>query len=184
MHQTVKIIFRLCFAAVIFIVTLSLVLTCFIKVRDIMNAEQHYQQATPLSLKSDPHTQYVLLSNNQKPDNTIFILIAGNGYIAKISCDHYPALCTDDYNQSHTRQIQTIDLIKAGNFFYIKNIQYRESRSGQVSHFNYSPQELQQFYKNDIYHLKFIVVVVALFALAALFVSLKILRNFRQFLNK
>lgn len=183
MHQTVKIIFRLCFAAVIFMVTLSLFLTCFAKFQEILKAEQHYQQATHLPLKSSPDQQYVLVSNNQKPDQAIFILIAGNGYIAKVQCEHYSALCSDNYNQSHTRQIQHIDLIKIGNLFYIEKLQFNDSRTGQITSLDYSKQEVQQFYQNDINNLKYIVFTIALFALAALFVSVKILKNFRRFLN-
>ncbi|ENU16111.1 hypothetical protein F995_01578 [Acinetobacter sp. CIP A162] len=122
MHQTVKTIFRLCFASVIFLITLSLCFTCFAKIQEILQAEQHYQQATSIPLQSSTGEQYVLVSNNQRPDNAIFILIAGNGYVAKINCEHYSALCSDEDNQSHTRQIQTVDLIKAGNLFYIEKI--------------------------------------------------------------
>ena len=106
MHQTVKTIFRLCFASVIFLITLSLCFTCFAKIQEILQAEQHYQQATSIPLKSTAGEQYVLVSNNQRPDNAIFILIAGNGYVAKINCEHYSALCSDEDNQSHTRQIR------------------------------------------------------------------------------
>ncbi|MGE8538823.1 MAG: hypothetical protein ACN6NI_06035 [Acinetobacter sp.] len=184
MHQTVKTIFRLCFAGVIFLITLSLCFTCFAKMQEILQAKQHYQQATNIPLKSTAGEQYVLLSNNQRPDNAIFILIAGNGYVAKINCEHYSALCSDDDNQSHTRQIQTVDLIKAGNLFYIEKIQFRDSRTGKATALEYSKDDIQQFYQNDISNLKYIVFAIALFALAALFVSFKILKNFRRFLQK
>src|SRR5690606_42148600 len=72
MHQTVKTIFRLCFASVIFLITLSLCFTCFAKIQEILQAEQHYQQATSIPLKSTAGEQYVLVSNNQRPDNAIF----------------------------------------------------------------------------------------------------------------
>ncbi len=184
MHQTVKTIFRLCFASVIFLITLSLCFTCFAKIQEILQAEQHYQQATSIPLKSTAGEQYVLVSNNQRPDNAIFILIAGNGYMAKINCEHYSALCSDEDNQSHTRQIQTVDLIKAGNLFYIEKIQFRDSRTGKATALEYNKQEIQQFYQNDMSNLKYTVFAIALFALAALFVSIKILRNFRRFLHK
>lgn len=184
MHQTVKTIFRLCFASVIFLVTLSLCFTSFAKIQEILQAEQHYQQATSIPLKSTASEQYVLVSNNQRPDNAIFILIAGNGYVAKINCEHYSTLCSDDYNQSHTRQIQNIDLIKAGNLFYIEKIQFRDSRASKETTLKYSKQDIQQFYQNDISNLKYTVFAITLFALAALFVSIKILRNFRRFLYK
>ena len=93
MHQTVKTIFRLCLAAVIFSITLSLMFTCVAKIQEILKADQYYQQAVSIPLKSNTKAQYVLVSNNQRPDNALFILIAGNGYVAKISCEHYAALC-------------------------------------------------------------------------------------------
>ena len=184
MHQTVKTIFRLCLAAVIFLVTLSLMFTCVAKIQEILKADQYYQQAASIPLKSSAKAQYVLVSNNQRPDNALFILIAGNGYVAKISCEHYAALCTDDYNQSHTRQIQNVNLVKVRNYFYIENIQFQDSRTGQITKVSYSKNELKQFYNNDISNLKYILFAISLFTLAALFVSIKILKNFRRFLEK
>ena len=184
MHQTVKTIFRFCFASVIFLITLSLCFTCFAKIQEILHTEQHYQQATSIPLRSTTGEQYVLVSNNQRPDNAIFILIAGNGYVAKINCEHYSTLCSDDYNQSHTRQIQSVDLIKAGNLFYIEKIQFRDSRTGNATSLEYTQDDIQQFYQNDISNLKYTVFAIALFTLAALFVSIKILKNFRRFLHK
>lgn len=73
MHQTVKTIFRLCLAAVIFLVTLSLMFTCVTKIQEILKADQHYQQAVNIPLKSSAKAQYVLVSNNQRPDNALFI---------------------------------------------------------------------------------------------------------------
>ncbi|GAA5557315.1 hypothetical protein Asch01_02038 [Acinetobacter schindleri] len=184
MHQTVKLVFRLFLATVIFLVTLALCFTCFAKIQEIMQAEQHYQQGKSLSLTSSPDQQYVLLSNNQKPDHAIFVLIAGNGYISKSSCTHYTVLCSDDFNQSHTRQIDQVKLFKAGEFSYIQQVKYKDSRTGQVSEFSYSANEIQQFYQQDIAGLKYVVFGISLFALAALFVSFKLIRNFRRFLNK
>lgn len=149
-----------------------------------MQAEQSFQQGQSLRLNSSPNQQYVLVSNNQKPDQAIFVLIAGNGYIAKSSCEHYPNLCLDEDNQSHSRQIMQIQLFKAGQFSYIEQVSYRDSRSGQFAEFTYDKNQIQQFYQQDITSLKYIVFAIALFALSALLVSFKLIKNFRQFLNK
>ena len=98
MHQTVKTIFRLCLAAVIFLVTLSLMFTCVAKVQEILKADQYYQQAVSIPLKAVPkHNMYWCLIINVQTMRCLSLL-RGNGYVAKISCEHYVALCTDDYN--------------------------------------------------------------------------------------
>jgi hypothetical protein len=184
MHQTIKIVFRTCFAAVIFIVTFALFLTCFAKFQEILQADHEYTNAQTVNLKSDTKNQFVLVSNNQSPDNALFLHLAGQGYVAKIKCDHYSALCTDEINQSHTRQVQNIDLLKVGTHWYIQKVDYRDSRTQQKQQFEYSLAEIKQFYDNDISNLKYVIFGIALFALAALFVSIKIIKNFRRFLNK
>ena len=184
MHQTVKTVFRFCFACVIFIVTLALFLTCFAKFQEILQADQQYKQARTIALTSDANKQFVLVSNNQNPDNAIFIQVAGQGYVAKIRCEHYPLLCKDEMNQSHTRQIQQVELLKVGSHWYIQQLSYKDSRTQKADHFEFSPTDVQQFYKNNINHLKYVIFGIALFALAALFVSVKIIRNFRRFLTK
>ena len=184
MHKSILTVFRLFFAAVIFIVTLSLFVTCFAKFYEILQADENYAQAQHISLISNEKEQFVLVSNNQKPDNAIYVLIAGNGYVAKVSCDHYAKLCSDDDNTSHTRQIQSINLFKAGQHTYIKNVSYTDSRTAQKSQLEFSPNEIEQFYKNDISNLKYVIFGVGLFALAALYVSVKILKNFRRFIGK
>lgn len=184
MHKSILTVFRLFFATVIFVVTLSLFATCFAKLYEILKADENYAQAQHISLISNKQEQFVLVSNNQKPDNAIFVLIAGNGYIAKISCDHYTKLCSDDDNTSHTRQIQSINLFKAGQHTYIKNVSFVDSRTQQQTEVEFSTNEIQQFYKNDISNLKYVIFGIGLFALAALYVSLKILKNFRRFIGK
>lgn len=184
MHQTVKTVFRICFAGVIFIVTFALFLTCFAKFQEILHADREYANAQTVQLKSEADKKFVLVSNNQNPDNAIFLQLAGQGYIAKIKCQHYALLCTDEMNQSHTRQIQDIELLKVGTHWYIQNVTYRDSRTLQQQQFEYTPAEVKQFYDNDISHLKYVIFGVALFAFAALFVSVKIIKNFRRFLNK
>lgn len=184
MHQSILTVFRLFFAAVIFIVTLSLFVTCFAKLYEILQADSNYAQAQHISLISNEKEQFVLVSNNQKPDHAIFVLIAGNGYVAKISCDHYVKLCTDEDNTTHTRQIQNMNLFKAGQHTYIKNVSFIDSRTKQKTELAFNANEIQQFYKNDISNLKYVIFGIGLFALAALYVSLKILKNFRRFIGR
>lgn len=184
MHQTIKTIYRLCFASVIFLVTLSLLLTCFSKTYAILQANQDYAERQRIHLSSDSQQQFVLLSDNKKSNQALYILLAGQGYLSKMNCQHYPTLCTEEYNQSHTRQIQTADLVKTGNFSYLENIQFRDSRTGQSSQLHVTEQQIAQFYKDDLSNLKYSVFAIALFACAALFVSFKLIRNFRRFLTK
>lgn len=184
MHQTVKTIFRIFFASIIFIITAALILTCVTKTQEIFNAQKNFVNAEKISLHSTPQKPLVLVSNNQKPDQKLVVLIANNGYIAQLNCENYANLCTTQYNLSHTRQIQTINLVKAGQFFYIQHVNYRDSRTGQTSTFDYSDAQIQNFYENDVSSLKYIVFGIALFAAAAIFVSQRILRNFRRFLSK
>ena len=185
MHQTVKTIFRLFFAVVIFLITLALFFSAYSKSKEILQADQQFQQAKHISLKSTDQEQLVLVSNNKRPDQAIFILIAQNGYIAKLNCEHYlQDICTDEYNQLHTRQIQQLDLLKVGQQHYIENIRYQDSRTQKQQQWSYSTQQIQQFYQADIASLKYIVFSIVLFALAALYVSIRIIRNFKQFLMR
>ncbi|ANF81342.1 hypothetical protein A3K93_03445 [Acinetobacter sp. NCu2D-2] len=184
MHKTVLTLFRLFLALIIFTVTLSLVLTCFTKLNEIIKADQYYQDAKTLSLQSQNDRQFVLVSNNKKSDQAIFILLANQGYVSKVSCEHYAQLCLDEDNQTHTRQIQSIDLIKIGQQHYIQKLSYVDSRNGQAKNFEYSQSEIHQFYQQDVSNLKYIIFAIALFAIAALYVSFRILRNFKQFLGR
>ena len=185
MHQTVKTIFRLFFAVVIFLITLALFFSAYSKSKEILQADQAFQQAKHISLKSTDQEQLVLVSNNKRPDQAIFILIAQNGYIAKLNCEHYlQDICTDEYNQLHTRQIQQLDLLKVGQQHYIENIRYQDSRTHKQQQWSYSTQQIQQFYQADIASLKYIVFSIVLFALAALYVSIRIIRNFKKFLTR
>lgn len=184
MHQTVKTIFRLFFAVVIFLITLALFFSAYSKSKEILQADQQFQQAKHISLKSTAQEQLVLVSNNKRPDQAIFILIAQNGYIAKLNCEHYlQDICTDEYNQLHTRQIQQLDLLKVGQQHYIENIRYQDSHTQKQQQWSYSTQQIQQFYQTDIASLKYIVFSIVLFALVALYVSIRIIRNFKKFLT-
>lgn len=185
MHQTVKTIFRLFFAVVIFLITLALFLSAYSKSKEILQADQQLQQAKHISLKSTAQEQLVLVSNNKRPDQAIFILIAQNGYVVKLPCEHYQQdICTDEYNQLHTRKIQQLDLLKVGQQHYIENVRYQDSRTQKQQQWSYSPQQIQQFYQADIASLKYIVFSIVLFALAALYVSIRIIRNFKKFLTR
>ena len=53
MHQTVKTLFRLFFAMLIFLITLALFISLYAKGKEIINAEQAFQQAKIVSLKSN-----------------------------------------------------------------------------------------------------------------------------------
>lgn len=185
MHHTVKTIFRLCLATMIFFITLALLFTCAVKIQEIVNADQNFMQKQSFSLSSTAKEQFVLLSNNQDPDNAVFILIANQGYVAKINCEHHAKdLCVDDDNKSHTRQISQANLVKAGQWFYIQDVAYRDSRSGKTAEFHYTDAQIQQFYQNDVSALKYKVFGIALFAAIALYVSSRILCHFRRFLTK
>lgn len=185
MHQTVKTIFRLFFAGIIFLITLALFLSIFSKSKEILQADQAFQQAKQISLKSTAGKQLVLVSNNQRPDQAIYIVIAQNGYIAKLNCEHYlQDICTDEYNQSHTRQIQQLELLKIGQQFYIQQISYKNSLTQKQQPWSYSKQQIQQFYQADISDLKYHLFSMALFALAALYVSIRIIRNFKKFIHR
>ena len=185
MHQTVKTLFRLFFAVVIFLITIALFFSVYSKSKEILNADQTFQQAQHLSLKSTPQEQLVLVSNNKRPDQAIYILLAHNGYVAKVNCEHYlQDICTDAYNQSHTRQIKQINLVKIGQQHYIEHVNYQDSLTQKQQQWSYSKQQIQQFYQADISSLKYIVFSISLFALAALYVSIRIIRNFKQFLSR
>lgn len=185
MHQTIKTIFRLCFAVSIFLITLALVWTCVVKTLEIRNASQALAQAKQFELKSTTAKPLVLVTNNQKPDEAVFILVANQGFIAKMSCEHYAQdLCTDADNQSHRRQIDFLDLKQIGQQYYIQHIQFHDSQTQKVSRFKYSDEQIQAFFQQDVQQLKYIVFGVGLFALIALYVSFRIIRNFKQFLQK
>lgn len=185
MHQTVKTIFRLFFATVIFLITFALFFSSYTKIKEIFQADQAFQHAKLISLKSTPQEQLVLVSNNKHPDKSIYILIANNGYIAKVRCEHYlQDICTDINNQSHTRQIIQVDLLNIQQQHYIQHIQYRDSLTQKQQQWTYSKEQIQQFYQVDITSLKYNVFSMILFALAALYVSIRIIRNFKTFLSR
>ena len=142
------------FALIIFLTTFALFLTCFAKTKEILQAEQTFASAQSFK-------------------------------IAKFSCNHYLTdICVDDYNEQHTRQIQSIELLKAGQFNYIQQVSYLDTRTQDVKTLRYTPEQIQQFYRADMSNLKYVVFGVLLFACIALYVSVRIARNFKQFLNR
>lgn len=185
MHHTVKTIFRLVLAASVLLVTLSLCFTFIVKLQQIITASERLADAEQHHLRSTAERPLVLLSNNQKPDEKLWVTIAQKGYLAQMSCQHYAEdLCVDRYNQKHTRQIQDVSLLHVNQLWYIQNVSYRDSLTQQVSKFEYTAAQIQQFYQNDISELKYRLFAIGLFALAALFASFKLLRNFKQFLAR
>ena len=173
------------FALIIFLTTFALFLTCFAKTKEILQAEQTFAAAQSFKMNSRPDQTLVLLSNNKAPDHTIYLHEAHKSYIAKLSCDHYLTdICVDDYNEQHTRQIQSIELLKAGQFNYIQQVSYLDTRTQDVKTLRYTPEQIQQFYRADMSNLKYVVFGVLLFACIALYVSVRIARNFKQFLNR
>jgi len=185
MQFTFKTIFRMFFALIIFLTTFALFLTCFAKTKEILQAEQTFASAQSFKMNSRPNQTLVLLSNNKAPDDHIYLHVANQGYIAKLSCNHYLTdICVDDYNEQHTRQIQSIELLKAGQFNYIQQVSYLDTRTQDVKTLRYTPEQIQQFYRADMSNLKYVVFGVLLFACIALYVSVRIARNFKQFLNR
>jgi hypothetical protein len=184
MHNTVKTVYRLCLAVIIFIVTLALLFTCGHKTREILHAEQSYQNARQVDLVSTATRQFVLVSKSEKPDRGVFLLIAGQGYISKMNCDHYPSLCVAQYDQSHTRQITRMSLINIDQHVYLKQLEFNDTRSGKSTQLSFDHEQIRNAYLTDMNNLKYSVFAIALFSCAALFVTFKILRNFRRFIGK
>jgi hypothetical protein len=185
MHQTIKTVFRYCFALVILLITAALVLTCATKTYEFFTADQYLKSQSSKKFESSEKEQFVLVSNNQKPDNSLYVVIANNGYLVKLNCDHYKSdLCVDEYNKTHTRLISDITMTKIGNYNYISNVNFKDSRTQKTSNYSYSAQSIEQFYKADISNLKFTILGIALFAFAALFVSFRIMKNFKKFVSK
>ncbi len=107
MHQSLKFIFRLILALIIFTVTLALLLTCYSKFNTLAQANMWLEHRQQIELVSSNQQSYLLLSNSQKPDRAIFIVLKGKGYISKISCEHYQAtLCLSGYDKVHIERFK------------------------------------------------------------------------------
>ena len=181
--MNVKITFRYIYAAIIFIISFMLLWTCIVKTQEFLQAQQ--VQPKKFSLSSNQTTEYRLLSNNQKPDQLLYVLIPNQGFIAKINCEHYLAtLCTDQNNQTQFRRIDQIDLLAFKQHVYIQNIRYTNTQDLKPQSFQFTNPQIQAFYQVDIQQLKYQLFTLALFSLFALYVCFRMIRNFKSFLNK
>ncbi|MDM1756066.1 hypothetical protein HX127_00515 [Acinetobacter sp. 256-1] len=178
-----KIIFRYFYAALIGIVSTLLIWTTLVKTYEAFTAHQVTPQYTHLA--STPLKELRLVSNNQKPDEKIFITLPNQGYIFTISCEHYMnSLCTNADNQHYLRQIKTLDLVHYGKYHYIQNIKYQNTQNLETKSFHFDNQQIHQFYTTDIESLKFQLILLWFFSLFALYVCIRIVRDFQTFLNK
>lgn len=184
MHQTIKKIFRLSLAICIFVITAALVITCLIKAQDILNSNELYESRKVVHFDTDVDHQYILMSNNQKPDQSALIVLKDHGYVTKLSCEHYlKTVCTDQYNLFSTRYIRKATIQSIGNYLYFQNIQWIDIQNNQPTALTWSQQDIQQLYQNDIDNLKYILGALILFSLSGLYVCYRIIRNFRKFIG-
>mgnify|MGYP000432100545 CR=1 FL=1 len=68
--------------------------------------------------------------------------------------------------------------------YYIQKVNYTDSRTQKRQSLHYPDSQIRQFYAADISNLKYVVFGIGLFALAALYVSIRILRNLNKFIHK
>ncbi|MCU4414010.1 hypothetical protein KTH71_08160 [Acinetobacter sp. WU_MDCI_Axc73] len=184
MHQNIKKVFRLSLAICIFVITAALVITCLIKAQDILNSNKLYEGRKVVHFDTDASHQYILMSNNQKPDQSALIVLKDHGYVMKLSCEHYlKTICTDQYNLFSTRYIRKATIQSVGNYLYFQNIQWIDIQNNQSTTLTWSQQDIQQFYQKDIDNLKYILAALLLFSLSGLYVCYRILQNFKQFLK-
>jgi len=177
MHQSLKFIFRLILALIIFTVTLALLLTCYSKFNTLAQANTWLEYRQQIELVSSNQQSYLLLSNSQKPDRAIFIVLKGKGYISKISCEHYQTtLCLSGYDKSPYREVRKAVLQIIGPYQYIQ--------SNMPSNLTLTQQQVINFYQQDMSALKYYLLGVFLFTIIALISSIRILKNFRSFLTK
>ena len=185
MHQSLKFIFRLILALIIFTVTLALLLTCYSKFNTLAQANTWLEHRQQIELVSSNQQSYLLLSNSQKPDRAIFIVLKGKGYISKISCEHYQAtLCLSGYDKSPYREVQKAVLQIIGPYQYIQSINYVDTQTNMPSNLTLTQQQVINFYQQDMSALKYYLLGVFLFTIIALISSIRILKNFRSFLTK
>lgn len=178
-----KIVFRYFFAFVIFLVSLILIWTTSVKTVEVFNAP--HVKATSTQLSSTSAQEFCLIGNNQKPDQKLFITIPNQGYVATISCIHYmDSLCTDQDNQHQFRKINSIKIINYKSNQYIQHIDFTNTQTLQKKSFDFTEQQIADFYTADTEKLKFQLIPLFFFSLFAIYVSVRILRNFKTFLNK
>ncbi|MPW44041.1 hypothetical protein [Acinetobacter guerrae] len=184
MHQTIKKVFRFSLAICIFVITAALVVTCIVKTQDILKSSETYESRKTIKFDTDSNHQYILMSNNQKPDQSALIVLKDHGYVVKLSCEHYlKTVCTDQYNLFSTRYIRKATIQSIGNYVYFQNIQWADIQNNQLTALSWSQQDIQQLYQNDIDNLKYILGALILFSLSGLYVCYRIIRNFRKFIG-
>lgn len=181
--MNIKIIFRSGLAIVIVLISLMLLWTCVVKIKEILDAPS--AQATTFQLKSDAQQQYRLVSHRDRPDQKIFITLPNQTSVMTIPCTHYlNNICTIQDDQQFFRVIQQIELQNFKNHIYIKNVSFTHSQTLNTRSIQYTDQQIHDFYLADIENLKYQVFSLILFTLFALYASFRILRNFKQFLHK
>lgn len=181
--MTFKMLFRCFYAFVLILITAMLIWTCVVKTLEFTRSNTIPDQSSTFS--SNNQIEYRLLSNNQKPDEKLWIVIKNQGYIAKLNCQHYlKTLCTDQDNQHPFRKIDHVTLQRFNDKYYIQDITYTNTQNMQQDTVKFSAQDIQSFHKADLIILRNQIITLSLFALFALYVCFRILRDFRKFLNK
>ena len=66
----------------------------------------------------------------------------------------------------------------------LQKVNYQDSLTQQQQQWSYSKAQIRDFYQADILTLKYIVFSILLFALAALYVCIRIIKNFKTFLTR
>ena len=160
-----------------------LIWTCVVKTLEFTHSSNNPDHI--LTLSSNAQTEYRLLSNNQKPDEKLWIVIKNQGYIVTLNCQHYlKTLCTDQDNQHPFRKIDHVTLQRFNDKYYIQDITYTNTQNMQQNTVKFSVQDIQSFHQADLITLRNQIITLSLFALFALYVCFRILRDFRKFLNK
>lgn len=184
MHQSIKKLFRLFWAICIFLITLALVVTCGVIAKELLTTQQNIQNKHILKFESSPSQQYILMSNNKKPDQQALIVLKNQGYISKIKCEHYLTdICTDHENLLANRNIQHATLEKIGRYQYFQEIQWQDNQTGEINRLNWSPAQIHNFYQTDMTSLKYTLLALCIFAAIGLYCCYRLIRNFKKFLN-
>ncbi|WP_086203021.1 hypothetical protein [Acinetobacter silvestris] len=164
-------------------ITLILIWTSIVKAQEIL----HAQDVAPrfFNIQSNEKVEYRLSSHRAKPDQNIYVHIPNQGYIVKISCVHYlQDICTEADNQNQFRKILNMDLVAYKNNIYIKNLKYINTQNMQQKAIQYTDQQIHDFYHTDTQNLQYQLFSMVLFSLFAVYVSFRVLRNFKSFLTK
>lgn len=181
--MTFKMLFRCFYAFVLILITTMLIWTCVVKTLELTRSSNTPDHVSTFS--SNTQTEYRLLSNNQKPDKKLWIVIKNQGYIAELNCEHYlKTLCTDQDNQHPFRRIDHVTVQRFNDKYYIQEMSYTNTQNMQQNTVKFSAQDIRSFHQADLITLRNQIITLSLFALFALYVCYRILRDFRKFLNK